>query len=61
MEEGSNKILVASYGTLSTGVSIKNIHYIHLVESFKSDVIIRQSLGRGLRQHKDKSILHVFD
>ena len=61
MENGTDKVLVASYGTLSTGVSIKNIHYIHLTESFKSDVIIRQSLGRGLRLHKDKALLYVFD
>ena len=61
MEKGTNKVLIASYGTLSTGVSIKNIHFIHLTESFKSDVIIRQSLGRGLRLHKDKAKLYVFD
>ena len=61
MEDDTDKFLIASYGTLSTGVSIKNIHYIHLTESFKSDVIIRQSLGRGLRLHKDKTMLYVFD
>ena len=49
------------YGTLSTGTNIPNLHYVHLVESFKSDVIIRQSLGRGLRLHKDKDKLRLFD
>ena len=61
MEDDSDKILVASFGTLSTGTNIRNIHYIHLTESFKSDVIIRQSLGRGLRLHNDKAKLIAFD
>ena len=61
MESGTNKVLVASYGTLSTGVNIKNIHNIHFTESFKSDVIVRQSIGRGLRTHKDKDKLRLYD
>ena len=61
MELGSNKVLVASFGTLSTGVNIRNIHNILFVESFKSDVIVRQSIGRGLRKHKDKDKLRVYD
>lgn len=61
MESGSNKVLVASYGTLSTGVNIRNIHNIHFTESFKSDVIVRQSIGRGLRKHKDKDKLRLYD
>ena len=61
MEEGDHKILVASYGTFSTGINIKNIHNIALTESFKSEVIIRQSIGRGLRKHADKDILTVID
>ena len=31
------------------------------VESFKSDVIVRQSIGRGLRKHKDTDKLRVYD
>lgn len=58
---GNPKILVASYGTLSTGVSIRAIMNIVFADSFKSDQIIRQSIGRGLRLHKEKSKLHVFD
>lgn len=61
MEEGTNKILVASYGTFSTGINIRNIHNIALTESFKSEVIIRQSIGRGLRKHDSKDILKVYD
>lgn len=61
MKKGSNKILVASYGTLSTGINVSNFHNIHFTESFKSDVIIRQSIGRGLRLHEDKDALKLFD
>ena len=61
MEEGSGKILVASYGTFSTGINVKNLHNVLFTESFKSDVIIRQSIGRGLRKHKDKSELLIVD
>ena len=58
---GNPKILVASYGTLSTGVNIKSITNIVFADSFKSDQIIRQSIGRGLRLHSEKNKLIVFD
>jgi superfamily II DNA or RNA helicase len=61
MEKGNNVILVASYGTFSTGISINNIHNIFLTESFKSEVIIRQSIGRGLRKHSSKDMLNIID
>ena len=55
------KVLIASFGTFSTGISITSIYNIIFADSFKSDQIIRQSIGRGLRLHKDKSKLVVFD
>lgn len=61
LEEGEGKIMIASYGTFSTGINVKNIHTIYLTESFKSEVIIRQSIGRGLRKHKDKKKLVIID
>jgi superfamily II DNA or RNA helicase len=61
METGEGKILVASFGTFSTGISIKNIHNVFLTESFKSEVIIRQSIGRGLRKHSSKNKLLIID
>ena len=61
MEKNNNVIIVASYGTFSTGISIKNIHNIFFTESFKSEVIIRQSIGRGLRKHYSKQILNIID
>ena len=61
MEAGDEVVIVASYGTFSTGISIKKIHNIFFTESFKSEVIIRQSIGRGLRQHHSKSSVLIID
>tara|TARA_B100000900_G_scaffold412619_1_gene434788 strand:- start:4624 stop:6126 length:1503 start_codon:yes stop_codon:yes gene_type:complete len=61
MEKGDDVAIVASYGTFSTGISIKKIHNIFFTESFKSEVIIRQSIGRGLRQHHSKSNVLIID
>jgi superfamily II DNA or RNA helicase len=61
MEANEEVVIVASYGTFSTGISIKKIHNIFFTESFKSEVIIRQSIGRGLRQHKSKDSVNIID
>jgi superfamily II DNA or RNA helicase len=61
MEAGEEVVIVASYGTFSTGISIKKIHNIFFTESFKSEVIIRQSIGRGLRQHSSKDSVNIID
>ena len=61
MEAGEEVVIVASYGTFSTGISIKKIHNIFFTESFKSEVIIRQSIGRGLRQHASKDSVNIID
>lgn len=61
MEAGEEVVIVASYGTFSTGISIKKIHNIFFTESFKSEVIIRQSIGRGLRQHHSKDKVIIID
>jgi superfamily II DNA or RNA helicase len=61
MEAGVEVVIVASYGTFSTGISINKIHNIFFTESFKSEVIIRQSIGRGLRKHKSKDSVNIID
>lgn len=61
LEEGDNKVLIASFGTFSTGISVKNIHNIVFAESFKSDKIIRQSIGRGMRLHESKTKTNIID
>jgi superfamily II DNA or RNA helicase len=61
LEQGENKVLIASFGTFSTGISVKNIHNIVFAESFKSDKIIRQSIGRGMRLHESKTKTNIID
>ena len=54
-------IIIASFGVFSTGIDIPNIFNIFLLESFKSEVIIKQTLGRGMRKFGDKQVVLVFD
>jgi superfamily II DNA or RNA helicase len=67
MKEHNNVIILASYGTMSTGLTLSNLCYGVLFESFKSNVVNMQSIGRGLglSELKDKYILYdindVFD
>ena len=59
--DGRVKVLVASFGTLSTGVSIKAINNILFCQSFKKAQIIIQSIGRALRLHPEKKMAYIFD
>lgn len=61
MSSGGNKVLIATYGTFSTGISINNLHNIFLVESYKSEVLIKQSLGRGMRKMDGKDKVNIID
>lgn len=61
MEESNNKVLVASFGTFSTGISINNIHNVFFVESYKSEKIVRQSIGRGMRLCEGKEKVNIID
>ncbi len=58
---GKTKILIASFGTLSTGVSITSIFNVVFADSFKSEQIIIQSIGRALRLHEDKKTAIIYD
>lgn len=60
-DSGKVKVLIASFGTMSTGISIKNLHYLILADSFKSDIIITQSIGRLLRLNGNKISATIFD
>lgn len=60
-ESDKPRILIASFGTFSTGISLNNLHYVVFTESFKSEQIIIQAIGRVLRLHKDKVDAIVFD
>ena len=48
-------------GTLSTGVSINAIFNVIFADSFKSEQIIIQSIGRALRKHNQKKVATIFD
>ena len=61
MEKNDDVIIVASSGTFSEGISIKNLHSIFITESNKSEQIIRQILGRGMRLFKGKDYVIVID
>jgi superfamily II DNA or RNA helicase len=61
LNDNNRKIMVASFGTTSTGIDISNLHYIFLVESYKSEIIIKQSLGRGMRLNENKNVIHIID
>jgi superfamily II DNA or RNA helicase len=56
-----NRIMIATYGTTSTGISINRIFNLVLVEAGKSFVRTIQSIGRGLRMADDKSEVAVYD
>ena len=61
METEKNAIVVASSGTMSTGVSIKNLHNIIFAISGKSRIRTLQSIGRVLRLHENKEIATLYD
>ena len=61
MEISENAIFVASFGTTSTGINIKNLHNIIFTSPSKSRVRNLQSIGRGLRQSDNKEIATLYD
>lgn len=61
MEVSDDIVVVAISKIFSTGINIKNLHYIIFACGGKAKVKIVQSIGRGLRLHKDKDKLIIFD
>jgi superfamily II DNA or RNA helicase len=59
-ETEQDAIIVASYGTFSTGINIRNLHNIIFASPTKSKIRTLQSIGRGLRlgDNKDKAVLY---
>ena len=57
----SEAILVASYGTCSTGINIRNINNVVFGSPSKSVVRVLQSIGRGLRKTKTKDKVKLYD
>ena len=60
-EKQKNAIIVASYGTFSTGVNIRNLHNIVFASPSKSRIRTLQSIGRGLRLAKEKTFAQLYD
>jgi len=60
-EDEKDAIIVASYGTFSTGVNIRNLHNIVFASPSKSRIRNLQSIGRGLRLGNNKQQAVLFD
>jgi superfamily II DNA or RNA helicase len=60
-EKGESTILVASYGTYSTGINIRNLHNVVFASPSKSRIRNLQSIGRALRRTNEKSTARLFD
>jgi superfamily II DNA or RNA helicase len=60
-EEEENAIIVASYGTFSTGINIKRLHNIIFASPSKSRIRNLQSIGRVLRKGKGKVRAMLYD
>ena len=60
-ERESNAIIVASYGTFSTGINIKNLHNVIFASPSKSRIRNLQSIGRVLRKGNRKTSATLYD
>ena len=60
-ERENNAIIVASYGTFSTGINIKNLHNVIFASPSKSRIRNLQSIGRVLRKGKNKTKAVLYD
>ena len=54
-------IIVASYGTFSTGINMPNLHNLVFATSFKSKIRNMQAIGRGLRKTSTKYTCTLID
>jgi superfamily II DNA or RNA helicase len=61
LEKNDSCIVVASYGTFSTGISIKRLHNIVFASPTKSRIRVLQSIGRQLRVSEHKELARLYD
>lgn len=61
VNKGKKSIIFASFGIFSTGINIPSISNIFLLESYKSDIIVKQSIGRGMRLYEGKQNVKIYD
>jgi superfamily II DNA or RNA helicase len=60
-EKENDAIIIASYGTFSTGINIRNLHNVVFASPSKSRVRNLQSIGRGLRKGDNKEEAVLYD
>jgi superfamily II DNA or RNA helicase len=60
-ETNDDNIILASYGTFSTGVNIKRLDNIIFASPSKSKIRNLQSIGRVLRKHEGNSKATLYD
>ena len=61
MEGNDNVVCIAISKIFSTGINIKNLHFILFALAGEAKVKIIQSIGRGVRLHENKNKLYIFD
>jgi superfamily II DNA or RNA helicase len=61
VEQQKNSIIVASMGTFSTGINIRNLHNIIFASPSKSQIRVLQSIGRSLRKSDDGREAKLYD
>ena len=61
VEEEQNAIIIASLGTFSTGVNIRNLHNVIFTSPSKSRIKTLQSIGRSLRLNTNKEFATLYD
>lgn len=61
VEKQKDSVIVASLGTFSTGINIRNLHNIVFASPSKSQIRVLQSIGRGLRKTDDGKSTTLYD
>ena len=61
VEKSNDSVILASYGTFSTGINIKRIDNVVFASPSKSRIRNLQSIGRGLRKTEGKDSMRLFD
>ena len=61
VEKSNDSVILASYGTFSTGINIKKIDNVVFASPSKSKIRNLQSIGRGLRKTEGKDSMRLFD
>ena len=61
VNKSNSSIIIASYGTFSTGVNIPNLHNIVFASPSKSRIRVLHSIGRGLRKSNTKNSVLIYD